>query len=39
MCLLALPLCAQELKFADLGDFRLENGAVIHDCRVGYRTF
>ena len=30
---------AQELKFADLGDFKLESGEVIHDCRVGYRTF
>ncbi len=30
---------AQELKFAELGDFKLESGEVIHDCRVGYRTF
>jgi homoserine O-acetyltransferase/O-succinyltransferase len=27
------------LQYADLGDFRLENGRVIQDCRVGYRTF
>ena len=27
------------LKFANFGDFLLENGAVIHDCKVGYRTF
>jgi homoserine O-acetyltransferase len=27
------------LKFADLGDFRLESGEVIRDCRIGYRTF
>lgn len=37
--LFALPAYAQELKFADLGDFRLESGEVIRDCRIGYRTF
>lgn len=42
--LLATTLCAalcfaQELQFANLGDFRLESGASIHDCRVAYRTF
>jgi len=26
-------------QFAMLGDFRLESGEVIRDCRVGYRTF
>src|SRR6266850_4632713 len=30
---------AQELRFAELGDFKLESGAIIRDCRVGYRTF
>lgn len=30
---------AQELRFAELGDFKLENGAAIRDCRIGYRTF
>jgi homoserine O-acetyltransferase len=37
----ACALWAQdgELKFADLGDFRLESGEVIHECRIGYRTF
>ena len=30
---------AQEQKFAELGDFKLESGEVIRDCRVGYRTF
>ena len=30
---------AQELQFARLGDFKLESGEVIHDCRIGYRTF
>lgn len=38
-CLLTLHLSAQELKFAQLGDFRLESGEVIRDCRIGYRTF
>ena len=27
-----------EQKFANLGDFQLESGAVIRNCRVGYRT-
>lgn len=26
-------------RFADLGDFQLENGQVIRNCRIGYRTF
>lgn len=26
-------------KFAELGDLRLENGKVIRQCRIGYRTF
>ncbi len=26
-------------KFADIGNFKLENGEVIKDCRIGYRTF
>ncbi|MGH9703773.1 MAG: alpha/beta fold hydrolase [Candidatus Acidiferrales bacterium] len=33
----ALP--AQEQQFANLGDFKLESGETIHDCRIGYRTF
>jgi len=38
--LLVPPLAAQDgLQFADLGDFRLENGQTIHDCRIAYRTF
>ena len=28
-----------ELRFAELGQCRLESGQVIEDCRVGYRTF
>jgi homoserine O-acetyltransferase len=30
---------AQDLKFANLGDFHLEGGEVLRDCRIGYRTF
>jgi homoserine O-acetyltransferase/O-succinyltransferase len=26
-------------QFADLGDFKLESGATIRNCRLGYRTF
>jgi homoserine O-acetyltransferase len=35
----SIPAHAQEQKFASLGEFKLESGEVIHDCRVGYRTF
>jgi homoserine O-acetyltransferase len=37
--LFSFRLPAQELKFASLGDFKLESGEVIRDCRIGYRTF
>jgi homoserine O-acetyltransferase/O-succinyltransferase len=37
--LLAAPSFAQELKFADLGDFHLESGETVRDCRIAYRTF
>ncbi len=30
---------AQEQQFANLGDFKLASGEMLHDCRVGYRTF
>lgn len=30
---------AQDLRSAQLGDFGVESGEVIRDCRVGYRTF
>jgi homoserine O-acetyltransferase len=30
---------AQDLQFAQLGDFKLESGEVIRDCRIGYRAF
>src|SRR5271154_3050851 len=29
---------AAPLQFADLGDFKLHNGGVIRDLRIGYRT-
>jgi homoserine O-acetyltransferase len=38
VALLPGPARAQELRFATLGDFALENGQVIRDCRIGYRT-
>ena len=31
--------CAPRQQFATLGDFALENGEVLRDCRIGYRTF
>jgi homoserine O-acetyltransferase len=31
-------LAAQQLKFASLGNFHLENGQVIEDLKLGYRT-
>jgi len=30
---------AQELQYAQLGDFKLESGEILRDCRIGYRTF
>ena len=36
---LAAGAFAQDQQFASLGDFKLENGEVIRDCRIGYRTF
>jgi len=30
---------AQEQQFANLGDFKLNSGEIIRDCRVGYRIF
>jgi len=32
------PLFCQEQQFASLGDFKLESGVVLQDCRIGYRT-
>lgn len=36
---LATCAVAQDQKFASLGDFKLQSGEVIKDCRIGYRTF
>lgn len=30
---------AQQLQFASIGDFKLESGETLRDCRLGYRTF
>lgn len=38
LCIAAKAQDGQQ-QFASLGDFKLDNGDVIHDCRVGYRTF
>lgn len=37
--LLSIIAVAQQQQFATLGDFKLHSGAVIRDCRIGYRTF
>src|SRR6056297_807501 len=34
VCLFAVP----RQQFYDLGDFRLESGKVLEECRIGYRT-
>jgi homoserine O-acetyltransferase len=36
---LQLVAFAQDQQFANLGDFKLQNGRVIRNCRIGYRTF
>ena len=35
----ALSAFAQEQQFANLGNFKLQNGGVIRNCRIGYRVF
>jgi homoserine O-acetyltransferase len=37
--LLAISAAAQDQKFASLGDFKLQSGEIIKDCRIGYRTY
>jgi len=37
--LFAVVAIAQEQQFANIGDLKLQNGGVVRDCRVGYRTF
>lgn len=39
LLLFASVACAQEQRFANIGDLKLQNGGVIRNCRVGYRTF
>ena len=39
LLLSALVAQAQEQQFANIGDLKLQNGGVIRNCRVGYRTF
>lgn len=34
-----LVCAAQTQRFANLGDFALDNGQTIHDCRIGYRPY
>ena len=34
-----IPAFSQQQQFAKLGDFKLESGEVLRDCRIGYRTF
>lgn len=38
LLLAAGALAQEEPKFASLGDFRLQSGEVIRDCKIGYRT-
>jgi homoserine O-acetyltransferase len=33
-----IPAFSQQQQFANLGDFKLESGEVLRDCRIGYRT-
>jgi homoserine O-acetyltransferase len=44
LCLTGVSICyAQKVpdrqRFASLGDFKLESGQVIKDCRIGYRVY
>src|SRR4029079_8480337 len=39
LLLFALIAQAQEQQFANIGDFKLQNGGVIRNCHIGYRTF
>ena len=39
MIVVSAAVHGQDLNFADLGDFPLESGRVIRDCKLGYRTF
>ncbi|HEX5412099.1 MAG TPA: alpha/beta fold hydrolase [Terriglobia bacterium] len=39
LCGWAVPSSAQQLKYASLGTFQLENGQAIQNLRIAYRTF
>ncbi len=40
MLLMLMPSgAAQEQQWASLGEFKLESGESIRDCRIGYRTY
>ena len=39
LLLFAVVAHAQEQRFASIGDLKLQNGGVIRNCRIGYRTF
>lgn len=39
LLLFASAAFSQDLRFASLGDFKLDSGEVIRDCRIGYRTY
>jgi homoserine O-acetyltransferase len=39
LLLFAVVANAQEQQFANIGDLKLQNGGVIRNCRIGYRTF
>ena len=35
----AASALAQQQQFANLGDIKLQNGGILQDCRIGYRTY
>ncbi len=37
--LVAVAAAAQDQKFASLGNFKVQSGEIIKDCRIGYRTY
>lgn len=39
LLLVSVAAFGQDLRYAALGDFKLENGEVIRDCRVAYRLY
>lgn len=39
LLLVSASAFAQQQQFASLGDFKLDSGQTLKDCRIGYRTF